>query len=126
MQIRQGIDIISVARMRQAIRRGGKRFLHRIFTVRERSYCEKQRMKYEHYAARFAAKEAVMKILPGPTIHRHRLSEIEILRQATGRPYASIAPVSRRRFGLPKKFQIEISMAHERELAIATAMLILA
>ena len=61
MEIRQGIDITSVRRMKEAIGRHGRRFLDRIFTPGEQAYCESKRMKYEHYAARFAAKEAAMK-----------------------------------------------------------------
>ena len=56
-----GIDIVSVSRMRLAIERQGKRFLDRIFTKAEQAYCDTKRNKYENYAARFAAKEAVIK-----------------------------------------------------------------
>ena len=56
-----GIDICSVDRMRLAIERGGARFLNRLFTKAEQTYCNRKRNKYENFAARFAAKEAVIK-----------------------------------------------------------------
>src|SRR3990167_6225802 len=60
-----GIDIVSVSRMRQAIERQGRRFLDRIFTKSEQAYCNRKKNKFENYAARFAAKEAVIKAKKG-------------------------------------------------------------
>lgn len=125
MEIRHGIDISSVKRIKAAIERRGRSFIDRVFTVQERDYCESKRMKYEHYAARFAAKEAAMKAMEIRRENRYRFREIEIRRHATGRPFIFMSAVSRKRFTLPKKFQMELSMAHEREYAIATVLLIL-
>ena len=125
VEIRQGIDITSVRRMKEAIERRGLRFINRIFTPSECDYCETKRMKYEHYAARFAAKEAAMKAMEVSRENRYRFHEIEVRRHATGKPFVFMSPASRKRFGLPKKFQMELSMAHEREYAIATVLLIL-
>jgi len=58
-----GTDIIQVERMRAAIERRGERILNRLFTPTERAYCESRPRPVEHYAARFAAKEAAMKAL---------------------------------------------------------------
>jgi len=60
-----GVDIAEVARIRKALENpaSGARFRQRVFTVGERNYCEKRKRCYESYAARFAAKEAVMKAL---------------------------------------------------------------
>ena len=125
MKIRQGIDLTSVRRMKQAIERHGRRFIQRIFTPREQTYCESKRMKFEHYAARFAAKEAAMKAFEIRGENRYRFREIEIRRHPTGKPFLYLTPAARKRFGLPRKFQAELSMAHEREFAIATVILIL-
>jgi len=56
-----GTDVIEVERVRGVIERQGERFLHRVFTDEERAYCEAKAHPYKHYAARFAAKEAVSK-----------------------------------------------------------------
>ena len=124
MTIRQGIDITDVRRMEQAIRRRGKRFIERIFTPAEAAYCESKRMKYEHYAARFAAKEAAMKAFEVRRENRYRFREIEIRRAPTGKPFLYLSKISQKRFRVPPKCQIEISMAHEREFAIATVLVV--
>ncbi len=125
MRIRQGIDIVNVRRMELAVKRSGRRFLDRIFTKGEQAYCDSKRMKFEHYAARFAAKEAFMKTVDLRRGNRFRFKEIEVRRLPTGKPYFHLEETSRKRFGLPAKFDSELSMAHEREYAVATVLLML-
>ena len=125
MQIRQGIDIVSVERLEQAAKRHGERFLNRIFTAGERAYCDSKRFKFEHYAARFAAKEAMMKAMEIRRKDRFRFREIEVKRRPTGKPEISISTESRGRFGLSGKIQIELSMAHERKFAVSFVLLML-
>ena len=125
MELRQGIDIASVKRMGEAIKRRGSRILQRIFTAEERAYCESKRMKYEHYAARFAAKEAVMKAVGVKRKDRFRFGEIEVRRHPTGKPFIYLSETTRKRFGLPEKFQMEVSLTHEREYALASVLILL-
>ncbi len=61
-----GIDIIEIERVREALHRGGQRFLARLFTPAEASYCSARRSPERHFAARFAAKESVVKALRVP------------------------------------------------------------
>src|SRR5256885_17196930 len=61
--IGMGVDIAEVERIQRAIERYGEVFLKRVYTVRERGYCEGFKNKYERYAGRFAVKEAAMKAL---------------------------------------------------------------
>lgn len=56
-----GADIIEVDRVRGVLERQGERFLHRVFTEEERAYCGSMAHPHKHYAARFAAKEAISK-----------------------------------------------------------------
>ena len=60
MIVGMGIDVAEVDRVKAAIERHGEAFLRRLYTEREREYCEKFKNKYERYAGRFAAKEATM------------------------------------------------------------------
>ena len=124
MEIRQGIDITSVKRMQAAIERRGRPFLDRIFTREEQAYCESKRMKYEHYAARFAAKEAAMKAFEVRRENRYRFREIEVRRAATGKPSLYLSAQARKRFRVSEKCQIELSMTHEREFAAATVLML--
>ena len=125
MQIRQGIDIVSVDRLAQAAERHGERFLNRIFTAEERTYCDSKRFKFEHYAARFAAKEAMMKAMEIRRKNRLRFREIEVKRRATGKPEIFISSTSRTRFGLAEGVQIELSMTHERRYAVSFVVLVI-
>ena len=56
-----GTDVIEVERVRGVLERQGERFLNRVFTDEERAYCSSMKFPHKHYAARFAAKEAVSK-----------------------------------------------------------------
>src|SRR3954463_4950453 len=56
-----GADVIEVERVRGVLERQGERFLKRVFTEEEQAYCAGMKFPHKHYAARFAAKEAVSK-----------------------------------------------------------------
>jgi holo-[acyl-carrier protein] synthase len=125
LKILQGIDLVKVERMEQRIMRpSGKAFLNRVFSTAEQAYCGSKRMKFEHYAARFAAKEAVLKALKVRPKLRQRLSGIEVGREATGKPFIVLSSESRKQFRVPVRAQIELSIAHEREYAIATVVIV--
>jgi holo-[acyl-carrier protein] synthase len=81
-----GVDIAEVARMQAAIERRGEAFLRRVYTEKERAYCERFRNKYERYAGRFAAKEAAMKALGTGWRRGVRWVDLEVVRQMGGRP----------------------------------------
>lgn len=125
MKIRQGVDIVSIERLEKVARRHGRHFLNRIFTKEEQAYCESKRFKYEHYAARFAAKEAMMKAMEIRRRNRLRFREIEVRRRPTGKPEIAMSRESRLRFGVPEGARIELSMAHERTYAVSSVVLIL-
>jgi holo-[acyl-carrier protein] synthase len=86
MLVGTGIDIAEVERIAKAIEHYGDRFLQRIFTERERQYCESKANRVERYAARFAAKEAAMKALGTGWSGGIRWQDIEICREPGGRP----------------------------------------
>jgi holo-[acyl-carrier protein] synthase len=111
-----GLDVIEIARIRRALERPG--FRERCFTRAEREYCDARPNPPQHYAARFAGKEAVGKAL-GCGV-RFTWREIEI----AGRPKPGV-----RLSGRTKKWaekvragRIDLSMTHSRELAAAVAV----
>ena len=81
-----GMDIAEVDRIRAAIERHGQGFLTRVFTPAEITYCERHRNRFERYAGRFAAKEAAMKALGTGWRHGVRWRDIEVVRNAAGKP----------------------------------------
>jgi len=89
MIISVGVDLAEVERIRRALedRRIGNRFRARVFTDAEIQYCEKKRRgRYESYAGRFAAKEAVMKALGRGWGAKVRWLDIEVARARSGKP----------------------------------------
>ena len=89
MIVSVGVDMVEVQRIRQALEdsRIGRRFRERVFTEKEIQYCEtKRRGKYESYAGRFAAKEAVMKALGRGWGSQVAWRDIEVARARSGKP----------------------------------------
>ena len=89
MIVGTGVDLAEVDRIQAAIEdsRIGRRFRDRVFTEKEIAYCEKKRRgKYESYAGRFAAKEAVMKALGRGWGSKVRWLDIEVARARSGKP----------------------------------------
>ena len=89
MIVSTGVDLIEVERIQDALANGrtGKRFRERVYTENEIAYCEsKNRGKYESYAGRFAAKEAVMKALGRGWGARVAWVDIEVARARSGKP----------------------------------------
>src|SRR5258707_13862281 len=85
-----GVDIAEVERIQGAIERDGEVFLRRVYTTREREYCERFKNKYERYAGRFAAKEAAMKGLGTGWRRGVKWAELEVVRETSGRPTLAI------------------------------------
>ena len=114
-----GVDIAEVDRVRGAIGRQGERFLKRLYTAKERAYCEKFKNKYERYAGRFAVKEATMKALGTGWSRGVRWVDIEILRRQGSRPMLELKGEARKiadRLGVKN---IAISITHTSKQAMA-------
>ena len=116
--MRVGVDLIEIDRVRRALERHPG-FRERCFTDAEREYCESRANPAQHYAARFAGKEAVGKAL-GIGI-RFTWKEIEI----AGRPKPRVGLSGRTRAAWERvgAGRIDLSMTHSKELAAAIAVL---
>ena len=91
MRIVNGTDIIEISRIKKDIEELGKRFIDRIYTQKEIDYCEaKKNQKYQSYAVRFAAKEAIYKTLSGFIDFEYSWKDFEILNDANGKPYVKL------------------------------------
>ena len=120
MTIRVGVDLIEIERIRRALAQHGDVFRERCFTEDERTYCDSKPNPPQHYAGRFAAKEAVGKALGSGVYFTWK--EIEI----RGRPKPGVV-LSGRTLAWAKKVKagrIELSMTHSRELAAAVAVVL--
>ena len=90
MVIGIGVDIIEIDRIKQSIDKYGDGFLNKIYTPFELEYCLKKSNKYQHLAARFAAKEAVYKALTTGTQEKAGWQNIEILNKPNGMPIVKL------------------------------------
>jgi holo-[acyl-carrier protein] synthase len=122
MVVSVGVDMIEVERVRQALEnsRSGKRFRARVFTEREIEYCEKKRRgRYQSYAGRFAAKEAVMKALGRGWGAKVRWLDIAVAPARGGRPEIFLQHKTARlaeELGIRRWF---LSITHTEQHAIA-------
>jgi holo-[acyl-carrier protein] synthase len=119
MIIGMGIDVEEVERVKGAMERQGERFLKRIFTPKERAYCEQFKNKYERYAGRFAVKEAAMKALGTGWSRGVRWVDIEVSRLKGARPTLELNGEARKiadRLGVKN---IAISITHTSKQAMA-------
>jgi holo-[acyl-carrier protein] synthase len=118
MEFAVGIDVIEIARVATVLRRHPERFLRRVYTAEEVAFC---RGRVPELAARFAAKEAVMKAL-GTGARGLAWREIEILPNQRGKPLVYLhgqARVRAERIGLRG---VDVSLTHSHELAIAAVV----
>ena len=116
-----GIDIIEISRIEAAIERWGEDFLRHVFTNEEIDYARKHRYPAQHFAARFAAKEAVLKAF-GDNAHIS-WKDIQIRNDRNGKPECLYRPsgaaAQRKKFN--KK--VLISISHTKNYAVASAII---
>jgi holo-[acyl-carrier protein] synthase len=90
MVIGIGIDIIEIDRIRNSAEKYGDHFLNKIYTKKELDYCLSKKYKYQHLAARFAAKEAVYKALSTGWNEEVSWHDIEISNEPNGMPIVTL------------------------------------
>ena len=119
-----GIDVVEVDRIASAIERHGEPFLAKLFTAAEREYCAAQKKPELHYAARFAAKEAVSKALGTGIGGQAGWLDLEITRDPSGAPKLLLQGTAAEFTKLQGITEIQISLTHAREYAAANAIAI--
>jgi len=120
--IAHGVDMVDCERLGQAIERHGERFLQRVFTPAELAYCTGRKRVVEHLAGRFAAKEAVLKVLGTGWRGGVNWTDIEIHNAPSGQPYVKLSGRCleiAEQLGLSR---ILVSISHIRTHAIASAV----
>ena len=124
MKIKSGIDIIEVDRIKKAIENTGENFIQRVYTEQEIKYCEsKNKNKYQHYAARFAVKEATFKAISTLLKDKYSISwkNIETTNDKTGKPIVKFISLTKEvEKELAKIESIDVSISHLEKYAVAT------
>ena len=121
LRLRVGVDVVGVERLQRLVRDDEER-QSTLFTQHELDYCRGKRRQYEHLAARFAAKEAVLKAFGTGISQRMRWTEVEVVNDRSGRPRirlsGEVAAFAERR-GLR---DLDVSLTHTEGLALAHAL----
>ncbi len=119
-----GIDVIEVERIEEAVKEFGERFLERVFTPGEQAYCRRQKRPPIHYAARWAAKEAVSKAFGTGIGEALGWQDVEVCRRDSGEPELVL-------HGKGKDFaaergivQVKVSLTHAKNYAAANAVVL--
>jgi len=121
MVIGIGIDIIEIDRIRDSVEKFGDRFLNKVYTQKELDYCLKKKYKYQHLAARFAAKEAVYKALATGWNEDVSWQNIEISNEPNGMPIVTLQ--GKLKNFLHKGKYLKISMSHSRDYVACMAII---
>ena len=121
MVIGLGIDIIEIDRIKDSIENFGEKFLSKIFTPAEINYCQNKANKFQHFAARFAAKEAVYKALATGWQEVLSWQDIEIFNEATGMPQVSMR--GRLKEFLAEDKSLKISISHSQNYVTCVAII---
>lgn len=120
MKISCGTDIIEIDRIKLCINDMGEKFLNTIYTEKEIEYCESRKaQKYQHYAARFSAKEAIFKALSTRIIGgKYTWKDFEVLNDENGKPKVFL------NVEIPNLEDIDISISHCKTYAVASVIAI--
>lgn len=123
MKIKCGTDIIEIDRIKESIEETDGKFCERVYTKSEIEYCEsKKSQKYQHYAARFAAKEAVFKAVSELFQNKYDVSwqDIEIINDENGKPHVNILKTE-----IIKNIEnIDLSISHCKLYATANVVVL--
>lgn len=117
MKVKCGVDIIEISRIQESIESLGDKFLNKVYTKKEIEYCEnKGKSKYEHYAARFAVKEAAFKAVSEGVKDKFAITwkDVETINDENGRPKTEILFLKN-----SKIENVDVSISHCKDYAVA-------
>ena len=120
--VAHGIDLVDFGRIEEMVGRHGERFLERVFTENEQDYAGKSKNRIEKLAGRFAAKEAILKLIGAGWRGKIAWTDIEVLNNELGQPIVTLRGEVER---LAKEMgieQVSLSITHTSNFAIASAV----
>lgn len=122
MKIKCGTDIVEIERIKDSIEKLGNKFLNKVYTEEEIKYCEsKGKQKYQHYAARFAVKEAAFKAISELLDDKYSLcwKDYETINDKNGRPSINILGIDTKQIE-----NIDVSISHCKQYATANVVIL--
>ncbi len=115
-----GIDIAEVTRMQKSIEEYGDLFTDKVFTRSEKAYCVEKPLPYQHFAARFAAKEAFSKATGTGWDDSFSWQEVEVVNEPSGKPVLRLSGQALQTFGHKKVF---LSLSHSGDYVAAVVVI---
>jgi holo-[acyl-carrier protein] synthase len=120
--VAHGIDLVDFGRIEAMMERHGQRFLNRVFTEREQSDAQAVHNRVEKLAGRFAAKEAVLKLLGTGWRGKIAWTDIEVTNNSSGQPIVEVSGEVKKIAEQASIEQIALSITHTANFAIASAV----
>jgi len=114
-----GVDIVKVPRIEKSITKLGEKFLQKIFTSAEISYCQSKAYPAIHFAARFAAKEALSKAIKTGFTQGVCPAQIEVSKEESGNVCLELHGQTKDICAALKIKRLHLSISHEKEMAVA-------
>lgn len=118
-----GVDLVENSRIQHSLDRFGERFLQRVFTAGEIEYCQSMKYPGRHFAARFAAKEAVSKAFGTGIGKAMGWKDIDVHREGTGQPFIVLEGGAKTLAAERGARSVWVSLAHTDHHAVATVVL---
>jgi holo-[acyl-carrier protein] synthase len=118
-----GVDLVEVARIKEMMKHHGRRFINRVFTEDEAAYCRGMKRAEEHYAARFAAKEAALKALGIGMRKGIAWKDIEVVIGEMGQPGIRLTGGAEDRAEELGVANVFVSLSHTKEYAVAHVLM---
>ncbi|MDQ6862025.1 MAG: holo-ACP synthase [Verrucomicrobiota bacterium] len=118
-----GVDLVETARIDHSLDRFGERFLQRVFTAGEIAYCQSMKFPARHFAARFAAKEAVSKAFGTGIGKSMGWKDIDVHRHPSGQPFVVLEAGAKELAAARSVREVWISLSHTDHHAVATIVL---
>ncbi|HWP83446.1 MAG TPA: holo-ACP synthase [Bacteroidota bacterium] len=115
-----GVDVVDVERIKETIQGQGEAFLNKVFTERERAYCESKANPMQHFAARFAAKEAVSKAMQTGWSGKFRWKDVEVVNEESGAPTISLSHEVAKTLAHSR---VHLSLSHTENTVVAFAVI---
>jgi len=118
-----GIDIAEISRFERFVSENNVALLERLFTLRERQYCSGRRLAAQHYALRFAAKEAFLKALGTGLRNGISWLDMEVVNDDLGKPVLELRGIAAEHFTAAGGDRCHLSLSHDAGCAVAMVIL---
>ena len=120
--VAHGIDLVDCPRIEAMVERHGRRFIERVFTASEQAYAEANKNGIEKLAGRFAAKEAILKLMGTGWRGKIAWTDVEVINNSSGQPEVTLSGEVEKIAGKLGIKHISVSITHTANFAIASAV----